>query len=175
MRVVEDAYALTPDTSLVSLGIESLAAANLRQRIQTKLGCAVPLHTLSRWSVAFLADYLAETLSGGAAPAPLMPPSSGGAALTARGVAATSHTNMMRSPTPARALRGDGSFPMSALQRSYMVGREQGHGAWLYWETEVGRPCAAPPPSPPPSLDHHHCTLYQRAQRLLASSPTHQL
>jgi hypothetical protein len=42
MRMLDTGSELTADTALVTLGLESLSAANLRQRIYAKLGCEVP-------------------------------------------------------------------------------------------------------------------------------------
>jgi yersiniabactin nonribosomal peptide synthetase len=77
----------------------------------------VPFDTLASWSVKFLAELITDMMmQGGSTPLP---------------------SPRVDAPSISLPAAPDGPFPMSALQRSYMVGREQGHGAWLHWESEV--------------------------------------
>ena len=114
MGLVADGRTLATDTPLFEVGVDSLKGTDLRDRISTKLGCQVPLPTMQRWSVRFLADMIADLmLSGGGSDR------------------ASADQGEAEAP-PAEA-----PFVMSALQQSYMIGREQGHGAWLYWEVDL--------------------------------------
>ena len=137
------------DSPLALAGLESMAAMALQAWLVNSLGCRVPFEHLLSWSIDQLADHLAAQIHFGPAPsATAAPPPAGAAALAlAQPDGAVSAGSSAASPDVAAAdaaapVEADGAlapFAMSPLQRSYMMGRELEHGAWLYWENDVGR------------------------------------
>ena len=136
------------DSPLALAGLESMAAMALQAWLVNSLGCRVPFEHLLSWSIDQLADHLAAQIHFGPAPsATPAPPPAGAAALAfaqpdgavTAGSSAASPAAAADAAAPVEADGALAPFAMSPLQRSYMMGRELEHGAWLYWENDVGR------------------------------------
>ena len=108
------------DMSLATLGVASIAASNMRDRVQTQLVCELPLGFFLSGSVSTLADHLSGLASFGTSA--LVAPAEESVAPTA--------------PPPRR--QATNTYGMIPLQTAYLIGRElSNHGAWVYWETDV--------------------------------------
>ena len=66
-----DAEAIAPESNFMELGLDSLSSLELRNRLQTELGCALPTTlTFDYPSVAQLSDFLATLATDGPTAAP---------------------------------------------------------------------------------------------------------
>ncbi|RNG36053.1 non-ribosomal peptide synthetase [Streptomyces botrytidirepellens] len=92
---------IAPETPLTALGLESFTAVRLRRRIRERTGHDLPL-------TAFLGNAAAKDLA---------------ARLSERTGGETSHGDTAPTPAPAPAAE---PFPLTAIQESYLVGREEG-------------------------------------------------
>ncbi|MEV8017552.1 amino acid adenylation domain-containing protein [Streptomyces sp. NPDC086554] len=94
---------IAPDTSLSALGLESFTAVRLRRRIRERTGADLPL-------TAFLDGATAQDIAG---------------RLTAE--ARAEAPSAINTPTAEAGSEGEGApFPLTPVQASYFVGREEG-------------------------------------------------